>query len=264
MVVHIDNADLNDSKNPPAQALRAAALPHEPDQDKHLTRSRTEILNILDGVRAQGEAVSVYIGLEENFRVSSILRADQDRGSIVFDHALDPYKNRPALLEKAILMFECGYQGARIRFQSIEASEAFSEGRPAFRIPIPEFVWWFQSHRPPQHAMDPGSLKIDLTLDGTQNAEAEVVDVTPNGLAVINCAADARLAAGQVLKNCAITLPGVGRIVFDLQVKYANPWPTGQGRPVKRIGCELVGLSSDLQQLIKHYVIGLRPTGTKA
>ncbi len=260
MVVQTDTADVNDPTDPPEQTLRAAP-PDELDQNKHLTRSRAEILNILDDVRVQGGAVFVYIGLEENFYVSSILQVDRDAGSILFDHTLDRYRNRPVLLEKASLMFESGYKGARIRFQSAQACEALWEGRPTFRIPTPEFVWWFQRRTQVRYAVHPfDSLKITLNLGGTLNVEADVVDASLSGLGLVTRAPDVNFEAGQVLNNCAMILPGVGRIGLDLQVKHANPLPTDQGGLVKRIGCQLMDLSADLQQLIKHYVMGLRAT----
>lgn len=260
MVVQTDTADTKDPADPPEQALRAAP-PDEVDQNKYLTRSRAEILNILDDVRALGGAVFVYIGLEENFCVSSILHVDRDAGSILFDHTLDRYKNRPGLLEKASLMFECDYTGAKMGFQSAQAREALWEGRPALRIPTPEFVWWFQRRRQLRCAVHPfDSLKITLSLGGSPNVEADVVDVNLSGLGLVTRALDVNLEAGQVLSDCAMILPGVGRIVLDLQVKHANPLPTDQGGLVKRIGCQLMDLSADLQQLIKHYVMGLRAT----
>lgn len=126
-----------------------------------------------------------------------------------------------------------------------------------------QFVWWFQRRRQLRHAEQCfDSLKIALSLGRTLNAQADLVDVSVNGLASVNCASDVRIEAGQVLKNCAMILLGVGRIVLDLQVKYATPSPSGQGGPVKRIVCDLGGPSPDLRQLIKHYVMGLRPSVT--
>ncbi len=261
MVVETDPPHVKGPADPPEQAPRAEAL-DEMDQIKPLTRSRTKILNILDGVRAQRGAVLVYIGLEEDFCVSSILRVDRDAGSILFDHTLDRFKGRPASLEKARLMFECGYEGARIRFQSTQVCEALSEARPAFRIPTPEFVWWFERRRQLRYAVRPfGSLKIALSLGAMLNVEADVVDVSASGVGLVTRVRNVDLEPGQVLNNCAIILPGVGRIVLDVLVKYVNPLQTDQGDgPLKRIGCQFMDLSVDRQQLVKHYVMGLRPS----
>lgn len=254
-----------DPANRLEQALGVAASPDDGHHNRRLTRSRTDILDILDGVKGQGGEVFVYLGLEENFHVSSILEVDRGAGSILFDHTLERYKNRAGLLQKAGLMFECSYKGARIRFRSAQACEALSDGRPAFKIPTPEFIWWFQPRRQPRYAVHPfDSLKIALGSGNSLSVEADVVDVSQGGLGLVTRASNVHLEAGQVLKNCALILPGVGRVVLDLQVKYANAMPTEQGQLVKRVGCELTGLSAELHQLIKHYIMGLRRNATTA
>ena len=244
---------------PAGQPVPAVETLGKEDQHEYLIHSRIEIIHILQGIAARHAPVSVYISNTENFSVSTVLQVDPDAGSVVLDYTLDRHKNAE-LLAHANLVFVCIHNNAKIQFPGAQASEAVHEGRPAFRIPLPSFMWRFQRRSEPRFKVPRvPPLGITLNLGGVLEADAEVEDISLSGIGAVNCAPDVSLRPGDVLKHCAIVLPGAGRIDVDLRVEYARLVPTVEGALIRRIGCRFVGLPANLRRLIGHYVIDLHP-----
>ena len=96
-------------------------------------------------------------------------------------------------------------------------------------------------------------MKVTLNL-GFLESEAELVDLSMSGIGVINCDADVNLDKDEMLKDCSIVVPGVGRIAADLQVMHQTAVRMTDGASMNRVGCHFTRLGDESRQLIAHYV----------
>jgi hypothetical protein len=92
---------------------------------------------------------------------------------------------------------------------------------------------------------------------GFLEAEAELMDLSLGGIGMINCERTLKLAPGEVLRNSAVTVPGVGRIAANLVVQHASPMRLPDGTEVLRAGCKFVGLPDGARQMIATYLKAL-------
>ncbi len=217
-----------------------------------VVRSRQEIVRLLTGVMMEGALLSIRFPEAKQVVASPLIYVDEPNGMLLLEC---PPEWRDIMEAGAdSLMIACTHEDSAIRFQSGKATIVDLEAVPVAAVDIPEFMWRFQRRREQRHPVT--GLTITLNL-GFIECDAQMTDLGMSGIGAFHCDAEVRLERGEVLRQCAIALPGVGAIMVDLTVQHQSPAPDVDGRDVTRVGCQFTGLGDGERQLIAHYLDAL-------
>lgn len=221
-----------------------------------LVRSRKEVLRLLRGIVADGTLMSVSFLDTDNVAATTLIYLDEASNMLLFEC---PVEWRDVLESESSaggdsIMVACTFENAKIQFQAGRGSLVDLDGTTVVGLAIPEFVWRFQRRRDECHRV--AGLAMTLNL-GFIECEAEVTDLGMGGIGMLSCNSEVRLEAGEILRDCAIALPGVGAIMVDITVQHQAPLRTADGKTVTRVGCQFTGLDASARQLIAHYLDAL-------
>ncbi len=220
-----------------------------------LVRCRQEVLRLLNGIMAEGKLISISFLNADCAVATTLVYVDEPSNMLLLE--CPPEWQSVMYMDSAggdSIILACAYEGAKIQFQSGKGTIVDLDGTPVVGIEIPEFMWRFQRRR--DQRLKVSGLTITLNL-GFLECDAEVTDLSMGGIGMFNCDAEVRLEAGEVLRDCAIALPGMGPIMVDLMVQHQTPLRSADGRAVTRVGCQFSGLSESARQLIAHYLDAL-------
>lgn len=219
-----------------------------------LVRSRREVMRLLTAFIEQDVPLSVrYLNADITI-TTSLIFIDEESNTLLL---MCPPEWELIIKAADSIMVGCVFEGAKIEFQGGSCAKVDLDGTPVVGMPIPEFLWRFQRRRDPRQSVS--GLKIMLNM-GFLEAEAEIVDLSLGGVGLINCGRELKFAQGEMLRGCAITLPGVGRIPVNLVVQHRREVYGADGLPVTRMGCQFVGLRESARQMIAHYLRALSDT----
>ena len=119
--------------------------------------------------------------------------------------------------------------------------------REYFRVPTPlakplTCSLWTQAERDP--------------AGKAQERLATVLDISIGGMCLLE-PTDFAFESGEIFKACSLTLPDLGTLRFDLQVRHAFETQNRAGKPSRRAGCEFIGLPVAAQQMIQRFMAKL-------
>lgn len=220
------------------------------ESSEFLVRARGEVLKALAGVLQKRLPVTVTLIPGMTGVRSVLLAMDEAAGSLLLE-CPDEWRVHIESAEGNDAVLVCADEDSKIQFQSGRAELDVFEGRPAARIAVPTFIWRFQRRADRRYSAP--ALKIMLNL-GFSESEAEIADLSMSGVGLINCDADVNLEQGEVLKDCAIALPGVGKVTTDLEVVHQTLVHIIGGGTINRVGCRFGGLSAESRYLISQYL----------
>ncbi len=87
--------------------------------------------------------------------------------------------------------------------------------------------------------------------------EAEIVEISRGGMAVMVYESTINLAPGRVLRECKLVVPGQVPIVVDLEVRNTNPIALPGVGPTRRAGLRILDRSVGIAALFR--VLGADP-----
>jgi c-di-GMP-binding flagellar brake protein YcgR len=217
-----------------------------------VVRSRQEIVRLLTGVMTEGALLSIHFPDAKQVVVSTLIYLDEPNSMLLLEC---PPEWRDIMVSGAdSMVLACAHDDSAIRFQCGKATIVDLQGVPAAAVEIPDFLWRFQRRCEPRHPAQ--GLTITLNL-GFIECDAQVTDLGMSGIGAFTCDAEVQLERGEILRECAIALPGVGVIKVDLTVQHQTPVPTAGGSGMTRVGCQFIDLSEGVRLLIAHYLDAL-------
>jgi flagellar brake protein len=221
-----------------------------------LVRSKTEVLRLLNEISARGTLIAVSFPQADCAAVTSLIYVDQPSNMLLLEY---PPEWRSVMESGACdsIMLACVHDDARIQFQAGKGTVVDLDGVAVVGLEIPEFMWRFQRRDAPRQKVSGLTMTLNL---GFLECDAEVTDLSMDGVGVFNCDSEVRLEAGEVLRDCKIAIPGAGRIAVDLTVQHQTPMQAPEGGKTMRVGCQFSGLSDRARQLIAHYLDALADT----
>jgi flagellar brake protein len=217
-----------------------------------VARTRQEMLRLLDAMLKRETVFTVSFPEAKAALQTSLVYVDASSHMLLM--ACPPRWAEALQAGKDSVRLSCVFEDARIEFPGGPCVLVDLDDAPVVGLPIPDFMWAFQRRRDPRQKVS--GLVIVLNL-GFLEAEAEVVDLSTGGVGLIHCNRDIKLDDGEVLNNCSITLPGVGRIPLNLVVQHQREVVLADGSEVTRAGCRFSGLTDHSRQLIAHYIEAL-------
>lgn len=227
------------------------------DASKYLVESQKEIAYILRAIMQKGERVTAHFNAGEDLILTSLLEVDMDGDEVILDAGASEALNRK-ILEARKIIFITSQDKVRIQFSTTHIEKVSYEGRPAFKIDMPDSLIKLQ-RREYYRLTTPISRPLMCTfpLEDGKKVELQVVDLSIGGLGVLNPLSGFQLEIGKTFQGCHFVLPEIGTIVTTLQIRNAFEITLKNGTHTRRAGCMFVNLPGTMQSMIQRYIIKL-------
>lgn len=253
---------MNSSANQVAEQPEAGG-PTEPplepaDYTQYLIRNATEILFVLRSLRDSSDRITIHFNEGKDFLLSSVVAVDE-RG-ITLDFGGNPAANRRAL-EAERLFCVTRHDRIRIQFLLRGARQIDFGGSPAFHAELPDAVLRLQRreyYRLTTPVANPLRCRVPIPPpDGgdPRIVEANVLDISGGGIAVMVPPEGFALQAGMRFPNCRVDLPEIGTIVATLEIRSLFDVTLRSGAQVTRAGCQFVDLPGPMLTQVQRYII---------
>ncbi|HXF45769.1 MAG TPA: flagellar brake protein [Burkholderiaceae bacterium] len=228
--------------------------PESPELERFQMYSQVEIVALLRQLRDEGVLVTAYFDGEPGFAVTVVLDVNADFEEVIFDAAAEPIAHKRLLASKHIV-FVGFLDHVKVQFIARLAEATLHDGRPAFRVRLPEQLLRLQRRdffrvRPP--LSKPAKCLVPYGDDGKQYESLRVLDLSVGGLAVLTYPEKFDLPAGRLIENCFLDLPGVGSINVGIAVRHVDPLPKDD--KARRCGCEFVDMAPGARVLLQRYI----------
>lgn len=222
-----------------------------------LTRSRIEIVAILDSIRRENPPLTAYLENGEQLMVTRLRHVDADEGYIVVDYGLSRQANQLLLQCKSITL-HCESGRQHVQFSASLPRETVHDGNAAIRLDFPEYLLQRQHRRHPRFRIPPElQMKCTVECPGVLSFEMDIQDISRAGLGMVTHSPNIRLEPGTVLPGCRIKHPLHPPIHCDLEIRHSTVVQLPDGSPKVRTGCRFVGHADDVAELISLFSLDL-------
>jgi flagellar brake protein len=226
------------------------------DFARYVLEGQTDIVFYLRAIKDRKANVSVYAGRARDSFPSAVLEIDDGRNTMLMDLPGDEAQMAQAG-KASPLVFLTSLERVKVQFMVAGGTITTHDGRPALACALPTRMLRLQRRdyyrlilppHPPLRCLIP-----DPDKDGRM-IEADIVDISGGGLAVVAPPDGLSLSVDSVIDQCQITLPELGTITATLQVRNMFR-VTERSGPQLRAGCQFVGLPGAADALIQRYIL---------
>lgn len=239
--------------------------PHSPSQleigsddiGRYLIESEKEIVFILRACAQKGEGATAHFNHGNDFILTSIIHVDEDSGAVILDYGANETLDRKILSARKII-FITAQDRVKIQFTADHIELTDYEGRPAFKIDLPESLVKLQ-RREYFRLNTPISRPLICTfpLEGGRKLNLTISDISIGGIGVTIPPETPKFELDTLYRGCHFSLPEIGTIVAALQVCNAFEVTMKNGTRTTRAGCMFVNLPGTMQTMIQRYIIKL-------
>jgi flagellar brake protein len=228
------------------------------DYTKFLLRAKAEILFVLRSLLASTDHITIYFDEGKHFLLSAIIQVDDE--GLTLDYGGDEKANSMALTVDRLFCVTT-HERIRIQFLLRGLHQIDYQGAPAFRASLPDAVLRLQRrefYRLTTPIAHPIKCQLPVTTKAGTNStimEANVVDISGGGLAMMAPPEGLFFSAGDVFENCRVELPGVGVVIVTLETRNVFEITLRSGARVTRAGCQFTHLPKTMLTLIQRYII---------
>jgi flagellar brake protein len=236
----------------------AHALLEPTDHTQYLLRTKNEILFVLRGLLAGTDHLTIYFNEGQDFLLSAVIQVDDD--GLTLDYGGNAETNTQALAAERLYCITT-HDKIRIQFALRGLRQIDYQGRPAFRAALPDSILRLQRreyYRLTTPVAHPIKCQIPVMKEGGLSStimEANVIDISGGGLAMMALPDGLIFSAGNVFENCRVELPDVGVVITTLEVRNVFDVTLRTGTQVARAGCQFAHLPGPMLTLIQRYII---------
>jgi c-di-GMP-binding flagellar brake protein YcgR len=238
--------------------------PDSPALEPFMVYARVEILAMLRQLLEQGVLVTAYCGPadgggarspgSDGFAVTVLLAVNPEFEEAVFDNASDARAQR-RLLAAERLTFVAFIHQVKVQFSTHRAEPTLFEGRPAFRVRVPDALLRLQrreAFRVRTPLSRPAHCLVPYSEDGRQYEKLRLLDISVGGMALLTYPEKFDLTAGTTIEGCYLDLPGVGSVGVAVRIRHVDAVPRDE--KARRAGCEFVSLAPQARLALQRYV----------
>lgn len=221
-------------------------------------RSRSEVEKLLLALRDEKLTVTAYPEAGELLFAARIRAVDPDLSRIILVYSQWKPANS-ALLDCAQVLFHRERRNRHIQFLSGAPAEIVFGGSAGIQVGFPKFVLDLQQRtdRRFRLAAHP-SMWCVMKQGGADPVVSNVDELSRGGLGGIVHDPGVVLKPGTTIKDCQITGSELKRpIDVSVEIRYRKTIRSQEGLLSRRIGCQFVASSADLQQLIDVFIVDL-------
>ena len=235
------------------------------DFARYVLDGATDIVFYLRAIKDQNANISVYAGRSSEPFLTAILDIDEARGAVVLDVPRDE-KQLEKALKSSPLVCLTSLEKVKVQFMVPRCRSVEYEGGQALEIPLPTRMLRLQRRDYYRLIVPPNPRLRCLIPTGDGNGrmtEANIVDISGGGLAVVAPPSSLNLSVDSLIDQCQITLPELGTITATLQVRNMFR-VTERGGTELRAGCQFIGLPATADALIQRYILRIEQERTSA
>ena len=227
------------------------------DASRYVIESQKEIAYILRALMQRGEGITAHFNHGNDIILTSIIHVDADHDTAILDYGASEALDRK-ILDARKIIFITAQDKVKIQFTVNHIEKTDFEGRPAFKINLPESLIKLQ-RREFYRLTTPISRPLMCTfpLDEGKKLNLAIADISIGGIGVITPPATPKFEIDAMYRACYFTLPEIGTIVTALQVRNAFEVTMKNGTRAMRSGCMFVNLPGTMQSMIQRYIIKL-------
>jgi len=237
----------------------------EPESDElepYRIRSHQEILTLLRSLTERSQLLNMNFDGDAGSLMTAILKVEEAEGRLIVSGAQDALTNEriadsgevrfETLLNHVPIMFSvervtlCAYQNSPALSMAQPDSLIRMQRREDFRVAIPVMAPVRCTIRIP-HENGRGVSLVELALH----------NVSGGGIAIIDEAMALDDTVGRIYRECQIDVPGVSRIVTNLQIRNSCQVRLASGRTVRRLGCMFLNLPRPMLEALQRYTLKL-------
>ncbi len=225
------------------------------DASKFLVESDKEVAYILRAIMQKGERVTAHFNQGGDMILTSLVEVDGNE--VILDYGANEALNRK-ITEAHKVIFITSQDKVRVQFVANRVEKINYEGKPAFRIDLPETLIKLQRREYFRLATPiTKPLMCTLPLEGGKKLNLPIADISIGGIGLVNPPAHFKFELGASYQGCHFTLPDIGTIVTTLQIRNAFEVTLKSGLHTWRAGCMFINLPGTMQSMIQRYIIKL-------
>ncbi len=227
------------------------------DHSRYLVTRRAEILAVLRAVIAERSLASAYFDEGDAFLLTGLLAIDGE--GLIVDCSASADVNARALSASA-LTFVTTQAHVKVQFACGVPEQVDHEGRPAFRVGLPERLLRLQRreyYRLTTPVVDPPTCALRVCAGAAAEHEVtlHVINLSAGGLAIVAPPGELALEPGERFEDCVIALPRSVPIHLALCVRNAFEITLRNGIRMHRYGCQFAGAPAGAIAKIERYIL---------
>lgn len=225
------------------------------DDERFIVTDRDEIIRILDVLGGHQARVNAIFNGGSDVLLTAVLFVAANEDAVFLDINANRTTNERLLAARSA-QFISSDAGATVKWSVDAVSLSDYDGAPAFRIRLPQSLRRIQ-RRSAYRITTPRARPVmcRLFLTGGVLLDLPLVDISAEGLgAVLPGESDDRFLPGSRFAGCALDIPDIGKVSFDLllQSRWNVELTNGQVSP--RAGFAFVDMRPATQSMIQRYV----------
>ena len=146
----------------------------------------------------------------------------------------------------------------KVQFHAERVEPTEFEGKPAWRVRIPKMMFCSE-RRESARIRPPAAAPLEMLFAGSLSREPHtvifpVLDIGVGGVAIMVNPLLMQAQLGKELKDCAVNLPDIGEVVFDLTIQNTAEIFDAGNVVGRRCGCQFSKISMENMELVTQYV----------
>lgn len=228
-------------------------------------KSKKEMLFILQDIAEKGTRVALYYDQAHNFILTTLIGANAD--GMWLDIGPFPPENKRILLSDKIT-FVSLHKHVKVQFEAHEIVSALLEGDETFYLELPDYLLRIQ-RRDYFRLSIPASTPVKCIIPIKPNnpdkpeepeilREVTVLDISGGGVSLLCGEHETELLPKTTFQNCRISLPGVGTIRVNIEIRNNVKFTTHNELVNTRAGCHFVRMDNQTSSLLQSYITRLQ------
>jgi c-di-GMP-binding flagellar brake protein YcgR len=222
---------------------------------KRQVENRDSIVHILRGMVRKDVVLSGAFNGGRDVLLTAVLDVDPEAGVVYLDLNANEERNQLIRETKRIVFF-ANFDGAKVQWACSAVEDGSFEGRPAFRVEIPEHLQRIQrrgSYRVNTPVTNPVTCRIPLPKE--RELELRLVDISVEGIGVVlPDAPDEAIQRNAEFKNCVIEHAELGAVTVTLSVQSLWTVDLRNGTKSLRAGLQFASIPGSEQAKIQRFV----------
>lgn len=229
-------------------------------EESYTIHNESDIQFVLRGVMQAKSLITLYFDHGNSFILTSILAIDPRNKNLILDYGNDEKLNQK-VLNTAELTCVTSQAKVKVEFKCNSIKKIRFQDNNAFIVNLPTSLIRMQRRdffRITTPSVKPLICIIPLPEEyKSKTAEVVLLDISCGGFAVIDQHPTVSFDPGTIFKNCQITLPEIGTITTDIQVKNTYEVELHNEVTCKRAGCEFIKPPTKILAMIQRYIVKL-------
>lgn len=229
------------------------------DDNARIITTRPDIVALLRGLSRNRSSALISFFNSDAHVSGKITQINPYFDEIIFSEEAGAEAKFPP--GKASLITVLSSIKAQFHAERVEQTEF--ESKPAWRVRIPKMMFCSE-RREAARIRPPLEMPLEIAFSDTLSREPKaiilpVLDIGVGGVAIMINPLQLQVQLGKELRNCALSLPNIGELVFDLTIQNTTEISDEFSNAGRRCGCQFNKISLEALDLVKRYVEENKP-----